>query len=165
MVAAGLAIPGASAASASSTWVQQVGRTSADAPCDIPAVEGDAAGWSDWTRTWAQWPHGGDGGWVCSRSITWAFDSAPVVDSGPVVNCVSLGGWYVDFGSGWTSAFGSPWFSDSSCTVISISSSSFNLVLAAGEAEAESRCLSAFAYSGMVSQWGSSDVWGCYPSF
>ena len=70
-----------------------------------------------------------------------------------------------NFGSGWTSAFGSPWFSDSSCTVISISSSSFNLVLAAGEAEAESRCLSAFAYSGMVSQWGSSDVWGCYPSF
>ena len=63
-------------ASTSYTWIQQVQRASADAPCDTPAVEGEAAGWSDWGPSWAHWPHEGQGGWVCTRSITWAHSSA-----------------------------------------------------------------------------------------
>jgi len=59
-------------ASTSYTWIQQVQRASADAPCDIPAIEGDLAGWSEWGASWAQWPHEGQVGWVCTRSITWA---------------------------------------------------------------------------------------------
>ena len=39
-------------------WVQGYGRAAAVDPC----LEG-------WTGSWEQWPHNGNGGWVCTRSI------------------------------------------------------------------------------------------------
>jgi hypothetical protein len=39
-------------------WLQQHGRASTDSMCD-----------SGWGPSWAQWPNGGTGGWVCSRSV------------------------------------------------------------------------------------------------
>jgi hypothetical protein len=39
-------------------WVQGYGRASAQAACD-----------DGWLASWEQWPHGGSGGWVCTRSI------------------------------------------------------------------------------------------------
>jgi hypothetical protein len=77
LVATGLVMAGAGPASADQIWQQQVGRASADAKCDIPAVAGDAAGWSAWAPSWAQWPNDGKGGWVCERTILWAKDSPP----------------------------------------------------------------------------------------
>jgi hypothetical protein len=39
-------------------WQQGYGRASADAACD-----------SGWGASWAQWPNGGKGGWVCVREV------------------------------------------------------------------------------------------------
>ena len=78
LVASGLVMAGASPASADQIWQQQVQRASADATCDIPPVAGDAAGWSAWAPSWAQWPNDGKGGWVCERSEFWAKDAHPL---------------------------------------------------------------------------------------
>ena len=72
-----IGITGGAPASANQVWHQQVERASADAPCDMGVAEGDAAGWSEWSPSWAQWPNGGAGGWVCERSITWAKGAVP----------------------------------------------------------------------------------------
>lgn len=60
-------------------WVQEYQRASSDATCDDPPAALDIPWQSDWdpaemtwTPSWAQWPNGGEGGWVCTRSITWA---------------------------------------------------------------------------------------------
>jgi hypothetical protein len=39
-------------------WVQSYGRPSAEAGCD-----------DGWSPSWEQWPHGGQGGYVCTREI------------------------------------------------------------------------------------------------
>ena len=107
-------------ASTSYTWIQQVQRENADAPCDIPAVEGEAAGWSDWGPSWAQWPHDGQGGWVCTRSITWAQGAAQggVASGDSGGSCITgfNGTEFWDFsGVNWL-PIGTPLYSDSTCT-------------------------------------------------
>lgn len=54
------------------SWYQGVGRASADATCD-----------AGWTASWALWPNGGTGGWVCNReqyydtaTASWAYRAA-----------------------------------------------------------------------------------------
>ena len=78
LLVTGFGIGFASPASAdhNRVWTQQVQRASEDAPCDIPEVKGEAAGWSAWAPSWAQWPNRGEGGWICTRSITWATGDA-----------------------------------------------------------------------------------------
>jgi hypothetical protein len=46
-------------------WFQAVGRDSSTAAC----AEG-------WNPSWAQWPNGGTGGWVCNREQYWDSSTA-----------------------------------------------------------------------------------------
>lgn len=115
-----LFIPAANA-EVSTTWIQQVQRASADAPCDIPEVEGEMAGWSDWGPSWAQWPHDGQGGWVCTRSITWAHGSSRSSSSegsDSSASCITgfNGTEFWDFtGTNWL-PIGTPLYADATCT-------------------------------------------------
>ena len=121
LLVTGFGIGFAAPASANQVWTQQVQRASADAPCDIPAVEGEAAGWSAWAPSWAQWPNGGEGGWVCTRSITWAKDTPPPGASGGG-GCVLYDaglpgpGGYIDFGDGSFLLLGAPEWLNTTCT-------------------------------------------------
>ena len=67
---------GANVVSADSVWVQSYERTSQTEACAAQVGETPwQASWGDdssWSPSWAQWANGGKGGWVCTRSITWA---------------------------------------------------------------------------------------------
>jgi hypothetical protein len=71
---------GANAASADSVWVQSYQRASSSEACVAQMGETPwQASWgtdSSWKPTWEQWANKGTGGWTCTRSITWARDSA-----------------------------------------------------------------------------------------
>ena len=82
---------GANVASGDEVWHQSYQRGSASEACVAQAGE---TPWQDswgtnpgWSPSWAKWANKGQGGWVCSRSITWARDSAAQVysvgDTGP----------------------------------------------------------------------------------
>ena len=82
---------GANVASGDEVWHQSYQRGSASEACVAQAGE---TPWQDswgtnpgWSPSWEQWANEGQGGWVCSRSITWARDSAAWVynigDVGP----------------------------------------------------------------------------------
>jgi hypothetical protein len=82
---------GANIATADSVWVQSYGRTSQTEACvaqpgETPWQESWGANPS-WSQSWEQWANNGKGGWTCTRSITWARDSAARVynvgDIGP----------------------------------------------------------------------------------
>jgi len=67
---------GARVAEADSTWFQSYQRGSASEACVAQAGE---TPWQDswgtnpgWSPSWEQWANNRQGGWVCSRSITWA---------------------------------------------------------------------------------------------
>jgi len=68
----------ASPAAANKVWYQSVGRSSATAACEKSTTTELAAGWTDWAPSWAKWVNGGNGGFVCDRQITWAYDTPPV---------------------------------------------------------------------------------------
>jgi hypothetical protein len=136
MVAGGVLLGAAPGALAEQVWIQQVGRASADAPCDVPAVEDDAAGWSAWGRSWAQWPNDGKGGWVCTRSITWAKDTPPA--SSCILARPST--YWLDFaGTDWVPndamAYG-----DSACTELTDAMTGVVFVLADSSGAAQSVC-------------------------
>jgi len=70
---------GANVASGDEVWYQSYQRGSASEAC--VAQPGETP-WQDswgtnpgWSPSWEQWANNGQGGWVCSRSITWAKDS------------------------------------------------------------------------------------------
>jgi hypothetical protein len=122
VVAAGLAF--APAASANSVQVQSYQRASQSEACAAQAGETPwEAAWgvdSSWAPSWEQWANGGTGGWTCTRSITWAKDTARAS-----LGCTqfqfavnpSLAEW-VDFGSGHVAPPGSLIYVDSDCTVL-----------------------------------------------
>jgi len=68
----------ASPAVADQIWYQSVGRASATAACEKSTVAELAAGWTQWAPSWDTWVNGGNGGFVCNRHITWAYDTPPV---------------------------------------------------------------------------------------
>jgi len=68
----------ASPAVANKVWYQSVGRASETAACEKSTVAELAAGWTQWAPSWEQWVNGGNGGFVCNRHITWAYDTPPV---------------------------------------------------------------------------------------
>ena len=95
---------GANVASGDEVWDQSYQRGSASEACVAQAGE---TPWQDswgtnpgWSPSWEQWANNGQGGWVCSRSITWARDSAARVynvgDIGPGDGLV----FYIDSTSG-----------------------------------------------------------------
>ena len=76
---------GANVASGDEVWYQSYQRVSQSEEC--VAQPGETP-WQDswgtnpgWSPSWEQWANNGQGGWVCSRSITWARDSAARVYS------------------------------------------------------------------------------------
>ena len=59
------------------TQFQSYQRASQDAPCPhLPGETPWQSDWNaadyDWTPSYAQWPNGNTGGWVCNRMIEWA---------------------------------------------------------------------------------------------
>jgi hypothetical protein len=95
---------GANVASGDEVWHQSYQRGSASEACVAQAGE---TPWQDswgtnpgWSPSWEQWANNGQGGWVCSRSITWARDAAAQVynigDIGPGGGLV----FYIDSTSG-----------------------------------------------------------------
>ena len=67
-------IAAAAPASANQVWYQSISRASATAACPSSSQADLDAGWSPWASSWEQWSNNGKGGYVCSRSITWAYD-------------------------------------------------------------------------------------------
>lgn len=82
---------GANLAAADSIQVQSYQRTSQSQACSAqPGETPWQASWgtdSSWQPSWEQWANAGRGGWTCTRSISWARDSAARVynvgDIGP----------------------------------------------------------------------------------
>jgi hypothetical protein len=68
----------ASPAVADQVWYQSVGRVSATAACEKSTTTELAQGWTDWAPSWDTWVNSGNGGFVCNRHITWAYDTPPV---------------------------------------------------------------------------------------
>lgn len=86
----------APSASANQIWHQAVAVPSASSPCPTTTPAEAQAGWSAWKSSWDQWPNGGKGGFVCNRSITWAYEGDGAGPSGP--GCVhALTSYWFDF--------------------------------------------------------------------
>jgi hypothetical protein len=80
------AVVGGGSASADSVWVQSYERSSETEECESPSWETPwQASWgtdSAWKPAWEQWANDGQGGWTCTRSITWARTPASSSSSG-----------------------------------------------------------------------------------
>ena len=85
------ALIGTNAASADQVQVQSYQRVSQSEACAAqPGETPWQASWGadpSWSPSWEQWANAGTGGWVCTRSITWAQDAGAriynVGDIGP----------------------------------------------------------------------------------
>jgi hypothetical protein len=147
----GFGIAGAAPASADQVWHQAVGRASSEAPCPGGNADERSQGWSAWTPSYAQWMNGGQGGWVCERSLTWAKDSTESSqsensseggdsdDSGdpPDVTClVYIGGSYwVSFASGNPIALpASVLYGNSGCTGTAVQLNGVGYIVSAADA-------------------------------
>ena len=91
---------GANAAAADSIKYESYQRASQSEECAAqPGETVWQASWgadSSWGPTWEQWANGGNGGWTCTRSMTWA--RTPVASGGGGV--VSGGGGSVSYAVG-----------------------------------------------------------------
>jgi len=92
---------GANIATADSVWVQSYERTSQTEACAAqPGETPWQASWgtdSSWSPSWEMWANSGNGGWVCTRSITWARTPVDLTPVTPVVTCTEpVGGAVVD---------------------------------------------------------------------
>lgn len=111
--AAALTVAGlAPVASADQVWNQSVGRVSVSAACPTSPANEQATGWSQWAPSWEQWANNGKGGFVCSRAITWAKDTARFPSGG----CLSNGSYYFQFGGSYFLPLASTSYGDSSCS-------------------------------------------------
>jgi hypothetical protein len=97
---------GASSASANKVWYQSVGKASAEAPCPTSTGAELAAGWTQWSSSWAMWANQGRGGFVCNREITWAYSETTPTPAPSFPGCVVLSpqvgetvGTYFQFGN------------------------------------------------------------------
>lgn len=155
MVASGAVLVGASPASADQVWNQSIGRASADAACPTSDAADLDAGWSEWMASWELWANDGTGGYVCSRSITWAKDSPPSGDG-----CVQGSPFeWLDFLGGWSLPFGSPLYADVDCSVLG-GTAVYDIVYATDGAEASARCIAVFGTDEDLTNFGY-PVWGC----
>ena len=89
------AVVGGGSASADSVWVQSYERSSETAECESQAGETPwQASWgtdSSWKPAWEQWANDGQGGWTCTRSVTWARTPASSSSSGSSARSYALG--------------------------------------------------------------------------
>ena len=125
-------------ANADQVWIQAVGRVSAVDGCVSSSADDLAAGWTNWAGSWEQWMNSGTGGYTCTRSITWAKDSA-IWDA-----CVRLSpsgsSWYLFSGNRFL-PFGAPAYDDASCASLDVGASLYQDVAYAGSLpEAQAIC-------------------------
>jgi hypothetical protein len=85
---------GANIATADSVWVQSYERTSQTQACaaqpgETPWQESWGAD-SSWSPSWEMWANDGKGGWVCTRSISWAQTPAASSSDSDDPNCEVL---------------------------------------------------------------------------
>ena len=145
-------LAGAGAAAADSIQVQSYQRASATAACVAqPGETPWQANWgtdASWKPSWEQWANTGKGGWVCTRSITWAITPAPAgvtpVPVAAVAGCVLYSiynTFAVDFnGTNFTPA-GSSFYTDTTCSyLIANQVTAWPLAYAASIANAEAIC-------------------------
>ena len=128
-------------------------------------AEDTSAGWTAWIASWEQWPNDGKGGYVCTRSITWAYQdgSAGGYPSGACIQADTIPE-YVDFGGRWSRPFGSVYYLDASCTVMAPGTTGYNLVYAPGGAgQASALCDEWLGIDYADNPWGL-DVWSCEPA-
>ena len=89
------AVVGGGSATADSVWVQSYERSSQTAECETQAGETPwQASWgtdSSWKPAWEQWANDGQGGWTCTRSVTWARTPASSSSSGSSARSYALG--------------------------------------------------------------------------
>lgn len=158
----GLAAP---ATAASGVWVQQFGRASAGAECKPPANEtpwqSSFRGQRAWTPSWSQWPNGGQGGWVCTRSVVWrtaGFPSAGCLltfDDGATRA-------YANFNGGFSVATGAPvWISNPSCSGVPNTTAAGSGVYAPAGFDPVALCLTAFSLTVATRTQGTQDVYQC----
>lgn len=112
-----VATPSASAQGAPIVWYQAVAVPTATSPCPVTTDGDKAKGWTDWTNSYAEWPNGGKGGNVCSRSITWAYERDAASGSAfPSGGCQKYSDYYVNYGGGYSAPAGSSAYILSDCT-------------------------------------------------
>jgi hypothetical protein len=142
--ASGAALCGASlltapSASADQTCHQSITRPSSTGEGPTSSRSEKVNGWTEWTRSRAQWPNGGTGGWTCTRSNTWAKNAGQPGESAPEdgvgypagVGCVAEGSNYINFLGSWYVGAGAPVYTDSGCSRLAGSTFSNPHVVAA----------------------------------
>jgi hypothetical protein len=86
---------GANIASADQVQVQSYQRANQTEACAAqPGETPWQASWgpdSSWSPSWEQWANNGTGGWVCTRSITWARTPVAPTSTTPAVPCADGG--------------------------------------------------------------------------
>ena len=169
VVIGGVMVAGAAPASADETWTQSFQRSGPTAPCEAPRAldivwQDGWTGSPDWTPTWEQWPNAGEGGWTCTRSITWAH-SAPPPPLFPAGNCVDVQSstYYGQFNGGFSLDRSATVYADADCTVDANTTWVYYMVYAPAGFDAESLCLEAWGSADTLVNFGR-DVWGCTSS-
>jgi len=155
---------GAPAASADQTWYQAIGRPSADAPCPATNAEDSAAGWSQWAPSWEEWPGQGHGGYVCTRSNTWAFESTEgTALATPSVGCLAYqsGNFSVDLEGGFSFPIGTQTWMGSHCGPTPSVLSGYNFVYAPGDWSPLALCQLVWPNSTHATYWMDPDLYTC----
>lgn len=158
---------GAHSVSADEVQYQSYQRASQSEECVAqPGETPWQASWgtdSSWHPSWEMWANNGTGGWVCSRSITWARDEA-TSPSIPGAGCVKLPftSYYLDFGGSYFLPYTDNGYSDPACSMILGSIGADVVYTAAGsDSRARELCILAFgSASGFYNYY--SPVYFCF---
>ena len=145
-------------------WHQAFTRADAEATCAPPVNEtpwqDTFRGQREWTPSWAQWANGGQGGWVCQRSIIWAQVPAASNDVCAFIGSVSAVDSYAILINGYAMPIGTVFYANSDCTDPTGVVTTFDAVYVAsgGASEAEALCRAAFRLpqggpNGRPNQW------------
>ena len=148
----------------SGVWHQAFERTSEDAACLPPSNE---TAWQDsfrgqreWTPSWAQWANGGQGGWVCQRSIVWANTANPL-SVGCVLGTVDSPPFYWNFRGGFSLPVLTEAYSDPDCQVLDGGWSNWDIVYVPAGYDPEVLCQQAFGTRALRN--GGPNIWQCSP--
>jgi hypothetical protein len=158
------ALMGAVGVSADQVWYQSIARADVTQSCPGSILADLDDGWTQWTPSWEKWVGNGQGGYVCSRQITWAEDGDVEASSPPALypsaGCISIAsGQNVNFGGGWSLPSGNRVFSDSNC-LINIGTAG-QIVYAPSPFGAATLCVEAFGRDVEASGPYGDDVWAC----
>jgi hypothetical protein len=158
---------GANIAAADSIQVQGYQRASQSEACVAQVGETPwQASWgpdATWKPGWEQWANAGKGGWVCTRSITWARDSSPSIscatggtyavgDIGPgcgLVFLISGGKTYEMAPKNWNGGVGDP---------VQIWTTSAGNCYAIGSSTADEDCQKQNLYPGTSGEQGATSL-------